>query len=626
VTQHVTGVIHAICDVMQCSVAEFIAKVVKIGNFGAVLNGELAEYFGDAKTFYATLTDVFINDKPFTLAHKFNSWEELFVEYASAMGVLAFVFQDDRGDYTSMRLVEAVRAAAARNPDAFQFAMIMRRGTVYYPIYDIHLDDYFKTLRVARRTFDSGMLIAKHLISIAKSTIEDNNASTLTFDEVKARCGVTGKYVNKRNLVYGVYADGAYVPVQYIADIADGIPIFTRANRRSAVNTNHNTGTYKNTGNDNGADTIDNRDKGDKGDKGDNGSDTIDNKDKKSDTGNSKHPKRTNTQNTSPIIKLSKLLSIMGNIRVTFDAAVYFDGKISYLKSMNDIYYVDEDDVSDGSTYNTSTYNASTYNASTYSTSTYNSSQTSSVADASDVKDIREIFRAIPRLDNDYDVQDVSRAIATLEPPAKDKRIDLAKHALYENYLYQLLVLEFLNYIDHERDTDKRRRIERYITNTPGKIQLSSLTEIMQNDMDTKTMKSQLSCYGDRKRLLAHIEKTHYQFDRSTIARLKTLPLAKVKEELTLICRTFTVDGEATSTAMTNVYLPCEYCKAGYCKDNKLVIPERLLLPYIDVLARDVVNPLKYYVMTSGIFADNVIDWMAFTQHVDEKITIRGEG
>lgn len=70
-----------------------------------------------------------------------------------------------------------------------------------------------------------------------------------------------------------------------------------------------------------------------------------------------------------------------------------------------------------------------------------------------------------------YSYEDINKAVATSMPPKKISQ-KLINMSLYNNYLYQLFVIEFVNHITKEINTPLRESIYKLINSTDFKRDL----------------------------------------------------------------------------------------------------------------------------------------------------------
>src|SRR5690606_26448454 len=146
---------------------------------------------------------------------------------------------------------------------------------------------------------------------------------------------------------------------------------------------------------------------------------------------------------------------------------------------------------------------------------------------------------------------------------------------------YQLLVLEFIGYLDRERNTDLRKNIIHMIENTDFSKDLGDFNKQLRAALkdylgDYNLLQNQITAfyytYFDRKQLIDNINNTVYDFDHITINRLKNMNDSDVKSELSALVRKFIVevDFNTQNIKFPNIYLPCGDMdeNPGYCRGD----------------------------------------------------------
>ncbi len=246
---------------------------------------------------------------------------------------------------------------------------------------------------------------------------------------------------------------------------------------------------------------------------------------------------------------------------------------------------------------------------------------------------VEDTPHGLSRQDAKYDFAAINAAIFSRRSPQSDNRMTMLGKSLYDNYLYQLFMLEFINYTEKERNVELRKLIRDVLSKTDFRRKIFEAQRelrvlLKQYTTDSVTIQSQIAWAfhnGDKRGLFDTIDSTVYEFDKMTINRLRKLPLEAMRVELRKIVSEFTTQSPLTESKLLvpNIYLPCEYTtNVEYCKGKRLVMETAMLNSYVDILASDLVNPIKYKYLTSGLFTDNIIDYFKFDQYAGEIITI----
>ncbi len=238
----------------------------------------------------------------------------------------------------------------------------------------------------------------------------------------------------------------------------------------------------------------------------------------------------------------------------------------------------------------------------------------------------------IPVVDVRYDYTEINNLILTRAKPAPDRRTEKIGESLYNNYLYQLFVIEFVNYLNNERDVSLRAQLKQLFKETNFKKDSGQFRESLKKlpiappDMDI--LQVQINAFYqsgfDKNFVLDQIESTVYDFDRITLGRLRKMSPADLRAELKTISKSFVVEKSIDTNKITfpNIYLPCgEMTNTEYCEKSKLIINKPLDM-LVDILAADLMDDLKSKYLLNALWADTTIDWLNFTRWPTEIITI----
>lgn len=242
-----------------------------------------------------------------------------------------------------------------------------------------------------------------------------------------------------------------------------------------------------------------------------------------------------------------------------------------------------------------------------------------------------------PAVNLNYDPTVINDLILKRTPPAEDNRHKKLGESLYNNYIYQIFVIEFINYLDKERNDDVRRRIRELITTTNFKKDVTAFTaeikELLKDyPADYDHLQDQLIAFYyshfNKVALLNDIDNTVYDFDRVTMNKLKKMDRPQMMLELKNIAKTFTEQREFDTTGIQfpNIYLPCSEMTAsgqdtGYCEGRKLLI-NRPLDELVDILATDIMDDLKVKYLMTALFSDTTLNFFHFQRVPTEIITI----
>lgn len=239
----------------------------------------------------------------------------------------------------------------------------------------------------------------------------------------------------------------------------------------------------------------------------------------------------------------------------------------------------------------------------------------------------------IPHIATKYDYREINDCIVKGSAPSVDNRTRGIGGALYGNHLYKLFVIEFMNYVNNEKNDKLRGKIEALIRETNFKKDLKEFRDSLNNLLrdfpsDMVIISDHLVSFyegtGDKKDLLSRIFSAQYGFDRITVNRLQQMDsVAAVSTELQKIASDFTVrmDLDTTDITFPNMYAVCAQNEASYCSNKKLIINQPIG-ELCDILAADLKNDIKSQYLLNSLWSEIVIDYMDFEKHPAELITI----
>lgn len=251
----------------------------------------------------------------------------------------------------------------------------------------------------------------------------------------------------------------------------------------------------------------------------------------------------------------------------------------------------------------------------------------------------------------------VNAVLERAEEPHADRRVQIVDAALYRNYLYQLLVLEFIQMFNRQRNTKVREQIKRIFLKTDFKQPTAKLIDdisavVLQgferNAMllaDVEKIKGQIVEWllsGESKtRLMRMLDAEYYTFDMIALERLKRQPRKQIHDQLRKMASQFVEIGQIDQKNFhfPNILASCHGSdgkgkdgkgKDGkahngvpdYCRRGRLVISRHDLDRYLDVLADQIKNPFVEKYLFSPLFQTSLIDYFSFNSKPNEVIEI----
>ncbi len=227
------------------------------------------------------------------------------------------------------------------------------------------------------------------------------------------------------------------------------------------------------------------------------------------------------------------------------------------------------------------------------------------------------------------------------ESPVADERSKTIDFALYKNYAYQLLVLEFIQMFNNQRNDKVRTALRAFVSrlntkNSDGKEIAVSIRDIISRgvetvvDTDVEKLATQISEYiassGARQQLFDIIDREFYAFDMVGLERLKKLPKHQTIEHLQRLARDIVTVGTVNprSLQFPNILESCHGNRDApkYCARNRLIMSRSDLDRYLKILADQIKNPFIERYLFSPLFQSSLIDYFKFTQREGEIIEI----
>jgi hypothetical protein len=214
-------------------------------------------------------------------------------------------------------------------------------------------------------------------------------------------------------------------------------------------------------------------------------------------------------------------------------------------------------------------------------------------------------------------------------------------YARYRSKLYRLIIIEFIAYLNLQGNQAIRLKIRALASgfkNTDIKYSdivngIKSIFDEEFGDMaqnyieDMVEISKQISMYyiqqNNIDRLSAVMDKSHYKFDQVRLLNLRKLSHGELKSELKNIFDGISTDGDLSKSKeqFPNLYYSCSTVPSMYCKDGKLVVKKAELESLLDILASDLLNPLKEKFFTASNML-NILTYFNFKSSIGEEIII----
>jgi len=604
------GVLGSICEILNVPHAEVI-KAVVTGltdsplTFNTLLNGNLINYFQSPTDLTEAIKSIFLNLATVNLsdvALKFKKWNELFIELAMIflnLYIIVFVDKTGTGESTNLKISNEIKSEilqqsiiakteqiATKPAKNVKYGLIIQRIKNYYPIVVVNLEKYARNQEVNIRAFHNSHKIIDYIYSIIIS-----ESDTKTAD----------KLINLYFIQEFVSYDKKYkIATKFINMRNLCYAVLLESNALLAPTTPK---IYI----------------------------SIDYSSYSSDGAQSQFEPIDYAQATLTYVQLKECLVSINSYIVEYHEVhartATYEGLYNFKPLVVQKKVMSNTNQPIGLIINDLLY---------YLTD----------LDKVEAPELDQI----PILQLTCDLFAVNKAIVARAQPVPDKRMTQIGESLYHTNIYQLFLLEFVNYMEQERNASLRKQIMTLISVSDFKHNLldfqKNLKDIIMKNVDGTAqtnkndylmLQAQLSEFYsmqyDEKLLIANINMTVYEFDRISMNKFKNMGFNSLKTELKKIVGEFATEGKIEkSINFANVYLPCSYTilstakpdqnSINYCSGRQLVIDPAVVKidDLISILAYDILNPLKVRYMFSGIFTDNVISYFNFESHPNEII------
>jgi len=226
----------------------------------------------------------------------------------------------------------------------------------------------------------------------------------------------------------------------------------------------------------------------------------------------------------------------------------------------------------------------------------------------------------------------VNEHIFKSSAPKEDDRHTKLGTAIYNSNLYQLIILEVVNFLISERDREIRQKVIDAVRDLDvgAKVGIGNLEKF--NEFinvsfqeyleDAARIKYQFGASKTKQKFLQIFDETEYNFDRVTLIRIKKSKSEDgkgiVRELVSGLLEFREIDTE--NLKISNVFIPCEFSSNNLCSARKLIVNQNIE-KYVPLLYSDLTNPLKEkYLLAAG--SQLWLDFFDFEQIADENIFV----
>lgn len=231
-----------------------------------------------------------------------------------------------------------------------------------------------------------------------------------------------------------------------------------------------------------------------------------------------------------------------------------------------------------------------------------------------------------------YNFYEVNRHIINKTPQKQDNRTIKLGKSLYDNYCYQLFLIEFAYYLESERNDDMRQKLYSIVNVDNARKNINQIRDNIaillkkfKNDINVLNVQLDEFITGKhtKKILLNSISTTNYDFDKKTLNEIKKISGPELYNAVHQIAQKIAIHKDLSDNIkFPNVYIPCDVNpKIDYCH-NKLLILNKPIEEYSRLLAADLSNNIKSKYILHNVWTEMYVDYFNFIVRLSDVINI----
>lgn len=224
-----------------------------------------------------------------------------------------------------------------------------------------------------------------------------------------------------------------------------------------------------------------------------------------------------------------------------------------------------------------------------------------------------------------YSVKQGTRKLGSL--PEHEAQLNTG---LYEYYLYNIVLMHFINIFNAQRNTTIRAKLATVLSKTDFSKNLDKLRDFIdsiQDPEDAHKIKNIVSrfvtIHHDKKQMMADISNAYFNFDRISLETLRNKSVKDIESHLHKLSSKFVKFGTPKVNKFPNIFATCDKSsKLSYCSGDKLVIEKKKLDTILSILASEMANPAKWKWLFESVFINRSVNYFRFIRRKNETITI----
>ena len=200
---------------------------------------------------------------------------------------------------------------------------------------------------------------------------------------------------------------------------------------------------------------------------------------------------------------------------------------------------------------------------------------------------------------------------------------------IYDKYVYYILVLQIVNKLNNERNTQLRDRLKHFIS-TFNKTDISALHDMITNQDDFNKIKTLIDSRNPRSVMVQVLDFEVYNFDLVSYNKILEASKTRNQTEIRNIVKklvddstTISQDLQLRDQLIDNTILVGCPGDSSYCDGPRVKISEKLRELYTGYLIDEFMNPVRIGVIMNGISTKLIRNYLNFKQSAIEQLYIK---
>lgn len=210
------------------------------------------------------------------------------------------------------------------------------------------------------------------------------------------------------------------------------------------------------------------------------------------------------------------------------------------------------------------------------------------------------------------------------------------QQSMYQYYLYDLLVLQFISIFNKQKNNALRKELLSTLAKTDFDKNTSLVRDFIDNKIDDDEDKQKIkniisrfiNIHHNKRKMIEDINTSYFNFDKVQLEKMKRMSYKQVNEELHKLAKKFVKIGDISNKDLDfpNILMPCDQVtkkdSVGYCSGNKFIMKKTQLDNILSIIAYDITNHTKWKWIFNPAFVDKSVDFFKFIRRGPETIKV----